>query len=53
MKNKPKKVCKHDFNIEQCFFCGHSCEMCMKCEKGRCNAEKKKGKRNILTNPYI
>lgn len=52
-KKTKKKVCRHDFNIEQCDFCGHSNEFCLKCEKGRCSAETKNGKPMKLRNPYI
>lgn len=52
-KVKVKKVKhEHDFEIEQCQFCGHCCEMCLKCWKGRCDAETKNGKPMPLTKVY-
>ena len=46
-KDKKKKKHIHNFDIEQCEFCGHTSEFCLECEKGHCSEEKK------LTNPYV
>ena len=46
MKKKAKKKHIHDFGTEQCDFCGHVCEVCLKCWKGRCSEVKE------LTKPF-